>query len=154
MKVKFYTVVQDFLKQDFNVSLTIGYLCLVVIGMLFQVFLYSFFGINIVQYSDISDFLLAPFRDPKILIFTFFSAFIIYTLSHFNDWLDNRFPKLYNLMMLGINKKKIRRVVLNQGYVPTYDRLCGHGCKFLCDSKIYQYKRCHTLRNTINIQRQ
>jgi hypothetical protein len=106
MKVQIFKAVQDFLKQDFNTSISAGYICLVVIGMLFQAFLYLLFNINIVQYSDISDFLLAPFRDPKILIFTGISVFLIFCFTIFDNWLSDVFPRFYDLMFMGIDRTK------------------------------------------------
>ncbi|MBI1183995.1 hypothetical protein GC194_06975 [bacterium] len=50
--------------------ITTWYLLAVAIGMLFTYKRYAQFGINIFDYADVFDFLIAPFSDLKILFFT------------------------------------------------------------------------------------
>lgn len=86
--------------------LPIAYLCMIGIGMVFNYYKYTHFGINIFQYASVFDFLIAPFEDYIILFFTFFSllfcAFVFFT----DFWLERKFPKAYNLMAFNLNKKK------------------------------------------------
>jgi hypothetical protein len=117
MKENFFSKAAKFLKQDFNTSLSVGYLVLVIIGMLFDGFLYWSFGINIVQYSDISDFLLAPFRNPKILIFIGGTFLILYLIGLFNDWMEKKYPKLYDQMYIGMDKKEYEKRFSKKGEI-------------------------------------
>jgi len=87
MKIKKDGLIDDkyeLIVKEFQTFLSVFYLLLVGIGMLFSYEKYSRFGINIFQYSDIFDFLLTPFRDLYIFIFSFASigiVFLIYTIN-------------------------------------------------------------------------
>jgi hypothetical protein len=106
MRVNFFSTAAKFLKQDFNTSLSIGYLSLVVIGMIFEGCLYLCFHINIVQYSDISDFLLAPFRNPIILVFVAMSVSFIYLITLLDEWTEKKYPRVYKWMYCGMDIAK------------------------------------------------
>jgi hypothetical protein len=58
------------LAEHLGTGLTLSYLALVAIGMFHSVLGYRHFGINILDYAEASDFLLAPFRDPMVMVFT------------------------------------------------------------------------------------
>ncbi len=62
------------LADHLGTGLTLGYLLLVAIGMFHSVLGYGHFGINILDYAEASDFLLAPFRDPMVLLVTVLPA--------------------------------------------------------------------------------
>jgi len=106
MRVKFFSNAYSFLKEDISVSLSISYIVLVTIGMLFNAAFYMRFNINIIEYSDLSDFLLAPFKDPAILLFSIASIVLIYLFSLIDNWMEGRFPNLQRKSMLNINKEK------------------------------------------------
>jgi hypothetical protein len=106
MKTKLFNKINHILSRDFNLSLSVGYLGLVFIGIIFQGKFYYNFNINIVQYSDISDFLLAPLQNPKILIFTILSVTIIYLFNLGDDWFAKSYPKVHDFLMLGFDKTK------------------------------------------------
>jgi hypothetical protein len=106
MKSTFFKDVQNFLKGDVSTSLTVGYLVLIIIGMLFNGLYYLLWRINIFDYSDISDFLLAPFRDLFILIFTVASIAIIYFLTWIDEKMQEKYPKIYYLMALGYSEER------------------------------------------------
>ncbi len=69
------------LKFDFQGYTTIGYLTIVVIGMMFDYQYYQNFGINIFEYSDILDFLLAPAKNLEVILFALVTAISIGLLS-------------------------------------------------------------------------
>ncbi|MEY4904814.1 MAG: hypothetical protein RLZZ292_2629, partial [Bacteroidota bacterium] len=108
MKVRFWQVTATFLKRDLSMSLTLGYLVLIIVGMLFNGMYYTSLGFNIFNYSDISDFLLAPFRDPIILLFMLLSISLIYSFNVFDDWLERNFPKTYLKMVFGFDKDRFQ----------------------------------------------
>lgn len=92
------------LKQS-QAILTIFYILLIAIGMVFKYQKYSHFGINIFQYADILDFLVAPFEDLTIIVFTLVSL----SIPVFLFWLDIRWKKYkpvsYSKATLGLDKR-------------------------------------------------
>lgn len=66
--------------KELQSIVTIFYLFLVGMGMLFKHQKFSEFGINVFQYADIFDFLIAPFQDYVIILFTMASLTFIYLL--------------------------------------------------------------------------
>lgn len=62
------------LVEHLGTGLTLSYLALVAIGMFHSVLGYRHFGINILDYAEASDFLLAPFRDPMVMLVTVLPA--------------------------------------------------------------------------------
>jgi hypothetical protein len=106
MKVRFFTTIEKFLKRDISLTISLLYIVLIAIGMLFKVSFYMFFYINIVEYSDISDFLLAPFRDPIILIMTIGSVLFLYAFNILDDWMEKHTPRLYESFYYGFDKEK------------------------------------------------
>ena len=68
----------ELIAKEFQTVLSVFYLLLMGVGMLFSYEKYSRFGINIFQYSDIFDFLLTPFRDITIFMFSFITIFMVY----------------------------------------------------------------------------
>lgn len=85
--------------------LTFGYLCLVIIGMLFESIYYLMFDINIFEYSDILDFLLAPFRRPITIVFLAISILTAVITFTFDRFLQRKTPKLYQVMYFGMAPK-------------------------------------------------
>lgn len=80
------------------------YLFAIGIGMLFTYQKYSQFGINIFDYADVFDFLIAPFADFTILIFTIASMVLVYTLYLFDSWWSRIHPTSYTIGTFGMNK--------------------------------------------------
>ena len=109
MKITFFKSTAAFLQKDISLSLSISYVVLVAIGIIFNGAYYLCFRVNVIQYSDISDFLLAPFRDFFILIFTIATVAFIYYLNVFDDWLEKNHPKLHHSMYMGIDKVEYQK---------------------------------------------
>jgi hypothetical protein len=84
--------------------LAFGYLCLIIIGMIYEAIYYSFFGINIFEYSEILDFLLAPFRRPLTLIYLVIAIVATASGLMLDKWF-RKWPKLYRLFHFGLAKK-------------------------------------------------
>lgn len=80
------------------------YAIMVAIGMLFEYYRYIAFGINIFQYADIFDFLIAPFKDFLIIGFVLITTGIAY-LAVLIDKFLRRFPKFYKIVNFGLTKK-------------------------------------------------
>lgn len=82
----------------------LAYATMVAIGMLFEYHRYKIFGINIFQYADIFDFLIAPFKDFSIIGALVLISFSLY-LGHSLDKLMKKWPKLYHIANFGMSKK-------------------------------------------------
>lgn len=82
----------------------LAYATMVAIGMLFEYHRYKIFGINIFQYADIFDFLIAPFKDLSIIGALLIISFSLY-LGHSLDKLMRKWPKLYHIANFGMSKK-------------------------------------------------
>jgi len=96
--------VNNMLKQ-FQTVVTISYIFAVGIGMLFEYQKYDEFGINIFDYSDVFDFLLAPFADTKIFLFTIIALGVPYISYRFDFEWKTRFPNSYTKFNFGVDKK-------------------------------------------------
>ncbi len=86
--------------------ISIFYILAVAIGMLFNYQKYSEFGINIFDYADIFEFLVAPFSDITILFFTIGSCIFAYFIFVLDSWTIRKYPKFYSRIVLGWDKKK------------------------------------------------
>ncbi len=95
---------KSFLK-DVQPILTIGYLLAIAIGMIFNYQKYNEFGINIFDYADVFDFLIAPFSDLNILLFVAFSMGLAYLLFRLDIWLGRRFPEGYAKSTMGMSRQ-------------------------------------------------
>ena len=85
--------------------LTITYLLMIGIGMIFNYKKYAFFGVNIFQYSDVFDYLIAPFEDFRILLFSVVTLLIIYFSYRFDNFTREKYPKYFSLLNFGFDKK-------------------------------------------------
>ncbi len=81
------------------------YVIAVGIGMLFNYQKYSEFGINIFDYSDVFDFLIAPFSDFKIMLFSVLSSALIFLLMRIDLYWKKKYPKSYSRANMGLDKK-------------------------------------------------
>lgn len=86
--------------------LTLAYLTMVGVGMLFYHQKYSQFDINIFQYADIFYFLIAPFEDVFILLLCFVVVAIFFGVYALDGFLKEKMPRTYMVFSLGTNKSK------------------------------------------------
>src|SRR5210317_2122965 len=91
--------------KEIQTVITILYILAVGIGMLFTFQKFSEFGINIFDYADVFDFLIAPFSDLKILLITIVSMTLSYLFFRFDLLWKRKFPKSYTKMNFGLDKK-------------------------------------------------
>lgn len=92
--------------KEIQTIITISYILAVGVGMLFNYHKYAEFGINIFDYADVFDFLIAPFADSQIFFFAIFSTLIPFLFFKLDVWMKNRFPKHYSKVNFGLDKKK------------------------------------------------
>lgn len=93
-------------KNELPKLLPIIYLCTIGIGMIFNYYKYSHFGINIFQFASIFDFLISPFEDYIIILFTLGSFIFCTSLYFFDLLIEKKYPKVYNLLSLKRSSKK------------------------------------------------
>lgn len=104
------------MKLFFKESQTIfavSYVIAIGIGMLFMYQKYAEFGINIFDYAGIFDFLIAPFSDLRILLFTVGSLLVTYLIYLFDKVYERRFPRAYDKANFGLNRKYWYRSLRN-----------------------------------------
>jgi len=92
--------------KEIQTITTVSYILAVGIGMLFTFQKYSEFGINIFDFADVFDFLIAPFSDFKIFIFIIISVTFTYLLFRLDFFWRSKFPKSYSKMAFGWDKKE------------------------------------------------
>jgi hypothetical protein len=98
-------------KEHPTLLLSICYFIVTIIGVVYSYFFYAEFGIEILKYADLSDFLLASILEPlSIIVFLFWLLF--YLLSFKLDyWARNRFNR-YGKFVEKIMKPKYSDPVL------------------------------------------
>jgi hypothetical protein len=67
---------------------TLGYLFLAAVGITYDFWLYRAFGVDILDYAEVSDFLLAAVREPMVVLLSVLSVGFILGLQefHFRMW--------------------------------------------------------------------
>lgn len=94
----------SFFKETQTV-ISLFYLFMVGIGMLFEFHKFRVFNINIFHYADIFDFLIAPFRDYRIFLFVFFTVLMLFILFRMDSLLIRKLPKTYSFLNFGLAGK-------------------------------------------------
>ena len=92
--------------KEIQTVLTVCYLLAVGIGMIFNYKKYAEFGINIFDYADVFDFLIAPFADLYIILFVAASTLFISILFYIDYLWLKKWPRSYSKMNFGRDKKK------------------------------------------------
>ncbi len=87
--------------KEMQTLLSILYLLMIGIGMLFNYKKYAAFNINIFEYAGIFDFLIAPFQDYRIALVSFIAIFIPLLVLWIDLAASRRFPKTYSILNFG-----------------------------------------------------
>ncbi|HZW78520.1 MAG TPA: hypothetical protein VFF21_09480 [Flavobacteriaceae bacterium] len=95
-----------FIRKEIQNILAVSYVLIVAIGMLFTHKKYSEFGINIFDYADVFDFLIAPFSDMRILLFSGITLFIVFLVVRSDIFLRAKYPRTYSKFNFGLEKKR------------------------------------------------
>ncbi len=82
-------------ENDKTLFFSVSYLLLTAIGMIFSGAYFLIFDINILDYSQVSDFILIAFKDPFYLLFTLMTVILIVSIYYLNKWLMIKFPKFF-----------------------------------------------------------
>lgn len=91
--------------KELQTIISVFYILMVGIGMLFEYKRYVLFGINIFDYADVFDFLIAPFKSPRIFLFILLSLIIAYAVFKLDVFLQAKMPRFYRISSFGWDKK-------------------------------------------------
>ena len=103
--------------KEFQTIITIFYILTVGIGMLFNYKKFAEFGINIFDYADVFDFLIAPFSDYRIVIFALLSMVVPYLLFIFDRYYKKNHAESYSKMNYGWDQKIWYKQLLKLSYI-------------------------------------
>jgi len=90
-----------------QILFTILYVLAIAIGMIFNYAKYKAFGVNIFDYCDITDFILFPFSDFKIILFTLVIAILCFIMYHADLKIRDLFPNFFSSKLLPQTQYKI-----------------------------------------------
>jgi hypothetical protein len=84
---------QSLLGRHPALTVTLGYLFLTAVGMAYEALFFSHFDIQIFDFADPADFLLAAARKPLLLVFTAVSVVLIVRLSRKHQKWIKKYPR-------------------------------------------------------------
>jgi hypothetical protein len=85
----------NYFRNEPGHALTFGYVMLIFIGLVFDFYYYIAFGINVVQFVELDDLLLAPIQDILVLFNVFIFCFLLYLIVEWDVWWRNKYPESY-----------------------------------------------------------
>lgn len=91
--------------KELQTLITLSYVIAIGMGMLFNYNKYSEFGINVFEYSNVFDFLIAPFSDLNIVLFSVSAILVVYLFIVFDAFWKKKWPKSYSFAYFGVDKK-------------------------------------------------
>lgn len=91
--------------KELQTVISVFYIMMVGIGMLFEYQKYNLFGINIFEYADVFDFLIAPFKSPTIFLFILLSLVLTYAIFKLDIFMQKKWSKFYGVLSFGWDKK-------------------------------------------------
>lgn len=83
--------IKRFFSEHPTILLTLSYFLITIIGVIYSYFFYNEFGINIIQFADLSDFLLASILEPLTLLIFIFIIGVATIFTLLDLWLRKRF---------------------------------------------------------------
>jgi hypothetical protein len=85
-----------------------SYLLMIMIGVFHAYGFYGYFGIPILQYAELSDYLIFPFQHPVTVAWYGTLLLVTVSASIFDDWTHKKFPKLSSFYPKFIDKHKLK----------------------------------------------
>ena len=81
-----------FFREHPGLLITASYLLLIVVGLIYEVWLFFRFRLNILYYAEATDFLLVPFREPLVMLVTIapIPLYVLYIRTA--KWIGSRLP--------------------------------------------------------------
>ena len=92
--------------KDVQTLLAIAYLVAVAIGMLFNYKKFILFDVNIFDYAGLFDFLIAPFGDFTIILFTLGTILLTILIYQLDLFWRKKHPAFYAKMMFTMDQTK------------------------------------------------
>lgn len=96
----------ELILKEIQTIITLLYLLMVGVGMLFSYKKYSRFEINIFEYADVFDFLVTPFQDSRIIIASIVTLIFPIGIFRLGFYIKKRFPKFYLILNFGLSNKR------------------------------------------------
>lgn len=114
--------------KNFQIYISAGYGFAIIMGMIFSSAKYNVAGINIFEYAEVLDFLVYPFIEPTVIIFSLLPFILVYLLVIYDEYLKKKKPDFYRKNSiegkLGIMDKpwwiKLKKILMIIIFVPTY----------------------------------
>jgi len=100
---------------DSQTYITLSYLAIVIIGMMFDYSYYDRFGINIFEYADVLDFLLAPVKNVQLMLFAFGTVIVVWLFFKVDQLWQDKFPSSHKRFNFGMTRefsKKYRPLMI------------------------------------------
>ncbi len=102
---------KELFREHPSLALTLCYLLATAVGVVYSYFFYNEFGINIVKFVDLSDFLLASIQEPTTLVIFFGVGLFTFTMFQFDFLMRRRWPGYARWLEKQPGAKYIDRVV-------------------------------------------
>jgi hypothetical protein len=83
----------DIAHEHPTLLLTLGYVALTAVGLVYDAWLYMYFRINVIEYSETSDFLLAAVRTPLVIILSVSPILILWAVTRLRRQARKTFPR-------------------------------------------------------------
>ena len=102
----------ELFREHPGLVLTVTYLLLSAIGVMYNAWLFLNFRINILYYSEPADFVMAALRDPIVILLSVLPYPLVKASDAFGQWLKVRFKaygRMSDSMERGLEKRKISR---------------------------------------------
>lgn len=114
--------------KNFQVIVTAAYGFSIIMGMIFSSAKYYVAGINIFEYAEIFDFLVYPFIEPTVIIFSFLPIILAYILVVYDEHIKKKKPDFYKKNTIEgrlglLNKpwwKNVKRASMLLIFIPGY----------------------------------
>ena len=84
----------SFFREHPGLLHTASYLLLIVIGLVYEVWLFFRFRLNILYYAEATDFLLVPFREPLVMLISIAPLPLYILYIRLVNWVGPRIPVL------------------------------------------------------------
>lgn len=94
---------------DSQAYITLAYLTTVAVGMMFDYKYYSNFSINIFEYADVLDFLLAPVKNIQLTVFAFGSFAAVWIFFWLDKLWQSRWPNTYKRFNFGFSVETLNK---------------------------------------------
>lgn len=86
--------------------LTAGYIFLIMVGVMYEAWLFLYFKVNVLYYAEAADFLLVPIREPLVMVVALAPIPFFYYLNRITEWLERE---------KGMGRKRKEKMIARYG---------------------------------------